>query len=256
MDPIQAGRNFLKSGPWADLRTLDRDQARGVPPPPVQQECPDGAKLIDLVPPEQLSLGTAPLRQVINQRRSRRSYTDESLTLEELSFLLSTTQGVQEVVRGGAGTLRTAPSGGARHSLETYVVVNRVDGLKPGLWRYQPLDHQLCLLREDASLPGQLAEACCGQKFVGEGAVVFAWTSVPYRMEWRYSVLSHKVIAIDAGHVCQNLYLAAESIGAGTCGIGAYFQEQVDALLGVDGKDELTVYLAPVGKLARTAAGG
>ena len=250
MDPIQAGRNFLTSGPREDWKNLDLDQGKNIPPPPMQQECPAGAEVVDLVPADELSLGTMPLLEVINQRRSRRKYTAEALTLEELSFLLWTTQGVQEVIRGGAGTLRTAPSGGARHALETYVVVNRVDDLKQGLWRYQPLDHQLCLLREDASLPAQLGEACCGQKFMGQGAVTFAWTSVPHRMEWRYGVLAHKVIALDAGHVCQNLYLAAESIGAGTCGIGAYFQTQVDALLGVDGKDELTVYLAPVGKVA------
>lgn len=250
MDPIRAGRKFLTSGPWEEFRNLDLDQAKKIPPPPIQPDCPDGAETIDLVPPDALRLGTAPLLDVINQRRSRRIYTDESLTLEELSFLLWTTQGLQEVVRGGAATLRTAPSGGARHALETYVVVNRVEGFKPGLWRYQPVDHQLCLLREDADLPTKIAEACCDQKFVGRGAVVFAWTAVPYRMEWRYGVLSHKVIALDAGHVCQNLYLAAESIGAGTCGIGAYFQSQVDALLGVNGDDELTVYLAPVGKVA------
>ena len=249
MDPIKAGRNFLTSGPWEDWKNLDLDQGKDIPPPPMQQECPEGAEVVELVPPDKLTLGTAPLLDVINQRRSRRVYTSEALTFEELSFLLWTTQGVQEVVRGGAGTLRTAPSGGARHALETYVVVNRVDSLKQGLWRYQPLDHQMCLLREDADLPVQLAAACCGQKFIGEGAVVFAWTSVPYRMEWRYGILSHKVIALDAGHVCQNLYLAAESLGAGTCGIGAYSQTQVDALLGVDGDDELTVYLAPVGKV-------
>jgi SagB-type dehydrogenase family enzyme len=251
MDPIQAGRDFLKSGPWHDFGNLDRDQAKNLPPPPAQKPRPDGAKLIDLVPADEFSLGSVPLLEVINQRRSRRKFTGDPLSLEELSFLLWTTQGVQKLVGGGTTTLRTCPSGGARHSLETYVIVSRVAELAVGLYRYQPLDHQLCLLREDPALPGQLAEACCGQKFVGEGAVIFAWTSIPYRMEWRYSVLSHKVIALDAGHVCQNLYLAAESIGAGTCGIGAYLQEQADALLGVDDKDELTVYLAPVGKILR-----
>jgi SagB-type dehydrogenase family enzyme len=67
-------------------------------------------------------------------------------------------------------------------------------------------------------------------------------------MEWRYDVAAHKVIAIDAGHVCQNLYLACEAIGAGTCAIAAYDQEAVDGLLRIDGKDEFAVYLAPVGK--------
>jgi SagB-type dehydrogenase family enzyme len=70
-------------------------------------------------------------------------------------------------------------------------------------------------------------------------------------MEWRYGLAAHKVIAIDAGHVCQNLYLACEAIGAGTCAIAAYDQEAMDDLVGLDGKDEFTIYLAPVGKVTR-----
>jgi SagB-type dehydrogenase family enzyme len=77
--------------------------------------------------------------------------------------------------------------------------------------------------------------------------VLFFWTAIPYRSEWRYAAASHKLIALDAGHLCQNLYLACEAIGAGTCAIGAYDQALCDELLGVDGVDELTVYAAPVG---------
>jgi len=77
---------------------------------------------------------------------------------------------------------------------------------------------------------------------------VFIWTTIPYRMEWRYSVVSHKIIALDAGHVCQNLYLACESIGCGTCAIGAYDQEKMDRFLGVDGEEEFAIYAAPVGR--------
>ena len=94
-----------------------------------------------------------------------------------------------------------------------------------------------------------MSEACLGQTFAGQSAVCLAWTAIPYRTEWRYSLIAHKMIALDAGHVCQNLYLASESIGAGTCGIGAYDHKRMDALLGVDGKDEFTVYVAPVGKV-------
>ena len=93
------------------------------------------------------------------------------------------------------------------------------------------------------------AHACLGQSFVARGAVAFIWTTIPYRMEWRYSLAAHRVILIDAGHVCQNLYLACEAIQAGTCAVAAYDQELLDELLAVDGKDEFAVYLAPVGKI-------
>ena len=79
-------------------------------------------------------------------------------------------------------------------------------------------------------------------------AVVFVWTAIPYRAEWRYSIIAHKDIAIEAGHICQNLYLVCEAVGAGTCAVTSYHQKKIDELIGVDGEEEFTVYLAPVGK--------
>jgi SagB-type dehydrogenase family enzyme len=147
-------------------------------------------------------------------------------------------------------TLRTAPSGGGLHEFETYLAVSRVSELEPGLYRYLALEHKLLFLRADPNLSAEIVAGCGGQGFVGEAAVVFVWTTFPYRMEWRYSIVASKVIALDAGHVCQNLYLASESIGAGACAMGAYDQKKMDAVLGVDGKDEFTIYAAPVGKIA------
>jgi SagB-type dehydrogenase family enzyme len=124
-----------------------------------------------------------------------------------------------------------------------------VDGLEPGLYRYLPLEHKLCFLWADAELVGKVNDACRGQVFVGEGAVVFIWTVIPYRAEWRYSFVAHKMMAMDAGHLCQNLYLASQTIGAGTCAIGAYNQNEMDAIVDVDGRDEFVIYVAPVGKV-------
>ena len=94
-----------------------------------------------------------------------------------------------------------------------------------------------------------LIKAASNQSFAGKSAVTFIWTTIPARMEWRYSRASYKVIALDAGHVCQNLYLACETIGAGTCAIAAYDQEIADSILGIDGVEEFTIYMAPVGKV-------
>ncbi|WP_372847222.1 SagB/ThcOx family dehydrogenase, partial [Pontiella sp.] len=194
--------------------------------------------------------GTAPLIEVIAQRKSDRKFLPTPLTLEELSFLLWATQGM----RDDTNRRRTAPSAGARHPFETYLIVDKVEGVEPGLYRYLPLDHKLLFLRADAHFPEQVTEACRGQVFCGNSAAVFVWTAIPYRTEWRYDIIAHKMIALDAGHVCQNLYLASTAIGAGTCGIGAYDHKRMDALIGVDGVDEFTVYLAPVGKVGRLAA--
>lgn len=249
MDPIESGRRLLKATPWEKAREIETDQKKGVPHPPLQKRAPEAAPLVDLPDPKTVQVGETSVFEAIASRRSHRRFNPSPLTLNELTFLLWATQGVQRIVRDGVASLRTVPSAGARHPFETYLIVNRVTGLEPGLYRYLSLDHKLCFLRSDPKFPAKITEGCLGQEFAGQAAVVFAWTTVPYRTEWRYSVFSHKVIAIDAGHMCQNLYLACEAIGAGTCGIGAYHQEKMDALLGVDGVDEFTIYLAPVGKV-------
>ena len=229
---------------------IESDQQKGVSPPPLQRPYPQDVALVDLFSPEEFSVGNRPLIDVIKSRRSRRQFSDEPLTLEELSFLLWATQGVQRVSENKVNTLRTVPSAGARHPFETYLVVNRVRGLDSGLYRYLPLNHKIYpLLEVDREFLQRLTEATLGQSFIGEGAVVFVWTIVPYRAEWRYLIWAHKAAALDAGHVCQNLYLACESIDAGTCAVAAYDQKKMDALLGVDGMEEFTIYLAPVGKV-------
>jgi SagB-type dehydrogenase family enzyme len=253
MDPVEKHREFLK-GDIRDLKVVIRsDQTRGLPPPPVQKPLPEGASTVQLPDPLQCAQQPADLPELIGARRSRRRFTDQALDMDELSFLLWATQGVNEAGAEGGferGTFRTVPSAGARHALETYVVASRVDGLVPGIYRYLPLDHALAVVRQAVDLEDDVTDACLGQSFAGRSAAVFAWTAVPYRCEWRYGVFAHKLIALDAGHVCQNLYLACESIGAGTCAIAAYDHGKMDAMLRVDGKDEFTVYLAPVGKVA------
>ncbi len=225
-------------------------QLKGIPPPPLEKPYPENSSLIDLLKPNDISVGEISLKEAINQRQSHREFKEDFLTLEELSFLLWSTQGVKSVDKSKVRTRRTVPSGGARHPFETYLVVNRVEGLVPGVYRYLPLEHKLLFtVKHIRQLPDRLSAACYQQAFIGKSAVVFVWCAIPYRTEWRYSEASYKDILIEAGHICQNLYLACEAIGAGTCAIAAYNQELMDSLIGIDGEDELTVYLAPVGKV-------
>ena len=172
--------------------------------------------------------------------------------MEELSFLLWATQGVRKVLRRGF-SLRTVPRGDrSYYPFETYLSVHRVTELKPGLYRYLPLEHKLCLLYLDDHMAERTHATMFDKRFVRDSAVVFIWAAVPYRREWgRLVNPTHKNIAIEAGHVCQNLYLACEAIGAGTCAVGGYLQGHLDALLGVDGDDEFAIYVAPVGKVKR-----
>jgi SagB-type dehydrogenase family enzyme len=247
---VPAYRKYLKNQELPGMGEIETDQMKGLPLPPIQKPYSENAELIDLVSPDHFSLGNMPLIEAIRNRRSRRNFKQESLTLEELSFLLWVTQGVEKLIHNGLVTVRTVPSGGAMHPFETYLLINRVNGIRPGLYRYLALNHKLLkLCSEKADLPSKINEASNGQNFVGESAVVFIWTVRPYRTEYRYGEDSLKDILISVGHICQNLYLGCESIGAGTCAVVAYNQKLLDSFVGVDGEDEIALYLAPVGRV-------
>jgi SagB-type dehydrogenase family enzyme len=249
MTDIEKARAALRADAWKRMRGTTTDQQAGVPMPPLQAPAPEDAERIDLVAPDALTVGAAPLRDVAARRQSLRRYADTLLTLEELSFLLWMTQGVRRHVPNRA-VFRTVPSAGARHPFETYLVINKVEGLDVGLYRYLSLEHQLCRLDLDPTLPKRTAVACHDQSFVADSAVTVVWVAIPYRTVWRYGEAARKLVALDAGHACQNLYLAAEAIDAGACAIAAYDQDALDAVLGLDGEEQFAVYVAPVGKRA------
>ena len=171
---IEIERRFLKSDRWDAWRTHETDQRKGVPSPPPQKPYPEDATLIELVAPGDLTVGSMPLITAIMRRRSRREYTEEPLTLEELSFLLWATQGIDEAATRAfadwlatkdpaavkaRSILRTVPSAGGRHPFETYLLVQRVRGLQPGLYRYLAVEHKLLFLRADPELAKQTADA-------------------------------------------------------------------------------------------------
>jgi SagB-type dehydrogenase family enzyme len=241
-------RYFLKDSIRQEIDFSQTDQNRGLPAPEIQKSCPEGVERIKLVKPEEFrDISKLDVYTAILNRRSRRNFKSDALSIKELSFLLWATQGVRKVADSGTA-FRTVPSAGCRHALETYLCVFNVEGLEEGIYHYLPLEHEVHIAARHDGLRAQLASATLGQDFIARSAVTFVWTTMPYRMEWRYDNASVKVIAIDAGHVCQNLYTACEAIGAGTCAIAAYDQFLMDELLGVDGEDEFTIYLAPVGK--------
>lgn len=247
-------RDFLKDEIRSRTDFSQTDQTLGIGMPPVQKPLKEGEKPIPLPEWRGVVKPEGSLDQLIENRRSVRKYSEAGLSAQELSYLFWATQGVRNVK--GERVMRTVPSAGNRHSTECYAAFTRdVKGtggetlFRAGLWRYLPLSHALLSLGCPENLPERIGEACLDQEFVGKAPVIFFWACIPYRTEWRYAEASHKVIAIDAGHICQNLYLAAGSIGCGTCAIAAYSQDKADALLELDGMEEFVVYIAPVGRL-------
>ncbi|MFP3898549.1 MAG: SagB/ThcOx family dehydrogenase [Dehalococcoidia bacterium] len=243
-------RYFLKDSVRKTTDFSATGQSQGLPPPPVEKPYSPDAERIDLLPPADFqTLPGLDLLSAISNRHSRRQFTDSPLTLDELSLLLWATQGIRERSAGGH-ILRTVPSAGNRHALETYLCIRNVQGLDSGFYRYLPLEHQLLVECRDERAAQKLALAAFQQNWMSTSAAVFIWSAIPYRTEWRYGLAAHKVILLDAGHVCQNLYLACQPIAAGTCAVAAYDQDMMDQLLRLDGKDEFVIYMAAVGKVS------
>lgn len=239
------GKEFMEKTRYEYLE--ESDQNKGLPQPPLELPYNKAKRVIDLPAPSEFEAGRYDLGKAIEGRRSVRAYSEKPLTTEELSWLLWCTQGVKEVI-GRPATLRTVPSAGARHAFETYVLVNRVEGLKPGVYRFLAIDHKLVEVDLDEGMDDAITAAAYRQGIVKSSAVTFIWVAVRYRMYWRYGERGYRYLHLDAGHVCQNLYLVAEAVGCGACAIGAFFDEEINKLLGLDGDEQFVIYLATVGK--------
>jgi SagB-type dehydrogenase family enzyme len=245
---IEKARGFLKDYIRLETDFSKSDQNLGIKPPPIQKPYSEEKKLTMLPKPlEWKNIEDKGIIPAIKNRRSQRKYLNEPLSIDELSFLLWATQGVKRNL--GSTVLRNVPSAGNRHPFETYICVSNIEGLAQGVYRYLPLEHELLFEFAITDMAGKITDATMGQFFAGAAPAVFVWTAIPYRTEWRYAAASYKVIAIDVGHVCQNLYIACEAINSGTCAIAAYNQKLMDELIKVDGTEEFTIYLAPVGKV-------
>ena len=243
MDGI--GNQFIEQTKYSKMGKPD--QARGMPQPPLSLDWDRARTLIPLPAPKAIRLGGLSVREAIDSRRTLRAYSRVPLSLEELSYLLWCTQGVQQVVPGFK-TMRTVPSAGARHAFETYLCANNVSGLTPGLYRFLALEHALIEENPRSDFADRLVEACLGQETVKTSAATFIWTAVVYRMTYRYGERGYRYLHLDAGHVCQNLYLAAEAIGCGVCALAAFSDDDVNRLLGLDGESRFAIYLGTVGK--------
>lgn len=249
---IQKGRTFMKGYRDEDITADDdynpSDQQLRLPQPPLCKAPmrKDGAKLSLPLDFSSLELNND-IISLIRDRRSARVYTEEEMTFLQLSFLLWATQGIKSIRGKSYATIRTVPCGGARHEFETYLIIRNITGLAPGVYHYLPMEHALELIGTLENTEQAICDTLCGQKWAAKANVVFYWTMVAYRAEWRYGTHSHRVALLDAGHLCQNLYLGATALGMGTCGIGAFSHDRCCEVFGIDGDEEYMVYTAPVG---------
>jgi SagB-type dehydrogenase family enzyme len=178
--------------------------------------------------------GEMSLEETLAARRSVRQFTDEELTLEELSQLLWAAQGIT-VDWGG----RTAPSAGALYPLEVYVAT------ADGLYHYVPQGHK-AVVESRADLRGELWRAGLSQNAIREAPAVFVITAVYARTAKKYGERAERYVKLEAGHAGQNLVLQAVALGLGGVTIGAFYDDQVQSALSLP-SDHEPLYLIPIG---------
>ena len=249
MNQIEQNRRFMHCPSFKE-GMAQSDQSKEVPAPPFGRE-PKGATIV-LPSFEGVSLNGDYLK-LLDTRRSKRKYDASPMSQEQLAFILWSVQGMQEIRGGGVATLRPVPSGGARHPFETYITVKNVTGLEPGIYLYHPavnIGEKVCTIEKMGDFPGdeKISEMLAGQRWACDAPVVFFYSCVPYKAEWRYVNMAHRVMLIDLGHLGQNAMLSAEALGLGSCCMAAFDQSACDAVLGLDGIDEYMVYAISVGK--------
>ncbi len=211
-----------------------------------------GAQTIALpTPPSGSDLDTGlPTGRAIAIRRSTRAYAPAPMTLDELSRLLFLTGGITAGLHGNAR--RAAPSSGALYPIELYPVVHHVEGLEPGVYHYAYREHALEQVRR-GDFRAAVVEQGIAQEFLGECGIVLFVTMILQRMRPKYQDRSYRYGLLEAGHVGENAYLAATSMGLGACGIGAFMDDAINDMLGVDGVEEAAVYMLAAGKASAAA---
>jgi SagB-type dehydrogenase family enzyme len=190
---------------------------------------------------------TTTFDQAVRDRRSVRDFEPRPLSLEDLSYLLWVSTGIRE--RRGQHEFRTSPSAGALYPIETYLAINSVSGLEQGIYHYGIREHRLELLRL-GDLGNEVAHGALDQEMCAQAPVVLMWTAVFVRSVWKYGQRAYRYIYLDAGHIAAQLSLAATALGLGSCQIAATYDDEINGILGIDGRKESILYMSVVGRPA------
>ena len=234
---------YLKETKYDRESILRRDDLGPIPRPPVYKNYPEAARIPLPKPPFE---ETESLWSILNQRRSRRRYTPDPISMTTLATLLWAAQGITLSARDYQ--FRTAPSAGALYPVETYLSIHNVSDLKQGIYHFNVLDFALEEIGQ-GNFGEHLTRAALDQAMVGRGAVLFIWTAIVLRAMWKYRNRCIRYVFMDAGHIGQNLQVAATAMGLGCCCIGAFYDEEINQILRIDGEEETVIYLAAVGNL-------
>jgi SagB-type dehydrogenase family enzyme len=191
------------------------------------------------LPPPTLEGGQS-LVEVIKDRRSRREFTTEPLTLQDVSQLLWAAQGITS-----QDGLRSAPSAGALYPLVLYLIAGAVEGLAPGSYRYDPFQQSLENI-VNGELRSGLAHAALHQMWIEQAAAAVVITAIYPRTTRKYAERGIRYVHMEAGHAGQNLLLQAQAMGLGSVVVGAFNDDTLKTLLHLR-EDEQPLSILPIG---------
>lgn len=194
--------------------------------------------------PEPKSSGMT-LEEAIRRRRSVREYSDDLMSMNELSSILFSAGGITGEEMGYK--LRAYPSAGALYPIDIFLSAQRIEGLNKGLYLYSNEDHSLVLLKE-GDFSDALYKASLEQDQVKHANLVIILVAFPGRMRWKYRDRTERYIFLEAGHISQNIYLQATSLGLGSVAIGAFHDELISRILELDPRRQFPAYVHAVGK--------
>ena len=200
--------------------------------------------------PQNAAAGGLPLEEAILKRRSVRDFSGTPLALGELSGILRLAYGITGQALYGDGSrqpLRAAPSGGALYPLELYPLICGTDGVSDGLHHYDVGTHALELIRAGDLRP-HLHEHCLAQPFLLTAGATILISAVFPRSTFKYGERGYRYVLLEAGHLAQNLYLAATALGLGAVSVGGFIDDALNELAGLDGLCEAVIYLVSIGR--------
>lgn len=246
-EKIELGRAMLKYD--TSVGEYETDQMKKLPQPPLFKEKCSNETIALNKEFDQLKINQS-FNEILLHRKSNRVYSEQDISLDELAYLLYMSQGVKEI-KGNYATFRPVACGGARHEFETYLIVNHVQGLKKGKYHYLAQTHELEYLGEVDNMFETIDISLAHQTWATKSSVVFYWSILPYRCEWRYSFDAYRAALMDVGHVGQNLYLSATALHLGVCTLASFDLAFCNQCFDLDGEEEFILYTATIGTIAK-----
>lgn len=218
--------------------------------PPLDKEYKDSEKIV--LPKDYLNLPFT-LDRILKARASKRDYTGEALTLQELSTLLFFSYGVRRYIPAYnvlKFPFRMSPSAGGLQSIELYIVVNKVENIKKGIYHYNPFEHFIELIYE-GNFRRKMVNMCITQEFIYNSSIIIILTSMMNRLLWKYKIRAYRYAHMDVGFVAENVYLVSTAMKLGACAIAGFYDDEINDLLSIDGTNEFAILLVTIGKLKR-----